>query len=55
MLFDRPNESLDLMGIPVESIRHTGRHPVTDYDTMRSGSSRNSHAGELEATRPAID
>lgn len=53
MLFARPNEYLGLMGIPVESTGHTGRHPVTYYDTMLSGSSRNFHAGELEAVRVA--
>lgn len=46
MVFAKPNEYLGLMGIPVESTGHTGRHPVTYYDTMLSGGSRNFHAGE---------
>lgn len=48
MVFARPNEYIGLMGIPVESTGHTGRHPVTYYDTMLSGGSRNFHPGQHE-------
>lgn len=40
MLFVRRNEYIGMMGIPTPSTGHTGRHPVTYYDTILSGGSR---------------
>jgi C-8 sterol isomerase len=50
MVFARRNEYLGLMGVPVASTGHTGRHPVTYYDTILSGGSRNASATDLIAT-----
>jgi len=48
MIFARANEYIGMMGVPIASTGHTGRHPVTYYDTILSGSSRKIAAGELE-------
>jgi C-8 sterol isomerase len=48
MVFARANEYIGIMGVPVASTGHTGRHPVTYYDTILSGGSRLTAAGELE-------
>jgi len=48
MIFARPNEYIGIMGVPISSTGHTGRHPVTYYDTILSGSARMVSAGEFE-------
>jgi C-8 sterol isomerase len=48
MIFARANEYIGIMGVPIASTGHTGRHPVTYYDTILSGGSRKVAAGEFE-------
>lgn len=48
LVFARANEYLGLMSVPVPGTGHSGRHPVTYFDTILSGGSQNIATGEFE-------